>query len=472
MRIRKAFRSAAVLAVAMMVTLIALPLTAAMAASNTADAVYDNPLIQPYTYTPLQVEDNPGIRNVINILLMGFDADYKTYAENGGDSHSDAMIVVSVNTQTEAVDLITLPRDTMIYVPGIRGMYKLNGAVNAGGGKTTEAGLLKACEAASTLLGNVPIDYYFAVEMERVVDIVDLLGGVDIEVASSFTTQDGTTYATGYKHLDGEAVYSYMRARKTLEGTDTSRTKRQRAVIAALIQKVQQNNLYFRLPEILATMQEGYYTNISTAAMLQLISAAFRADTADMELYTLQGTLRPALNGWNIHFIDQDARIQLLNDLFGINAEPLPYCSDDYCEWLVGNGSAGDGSLSAIRYLYVADQVLDYAAGANDPMGNITAARAAALEAEAQVKALFCQTADVVTTLEGKYTASTAAMDLNQQLLSAMQALKDAANALADVSGFPGDTGLAAVGNGDMRWAYRIRWETDPGINEVYVNFH
>ncbi len=459
------------LALSLMIALLMLtiPVTSM---GETAETGYDNPLIQPYVYTPLREEENSGIRNVINILLMGFDADYKNYAQDGGDSHSDAMIVVSVNTQTEEVDLITLPRDTITYVPGIRGMYKLNGAVNAGGGKTTETGLLAACEAASMLLGNVPIDYYFAVEMEKVVDIVDLLGGVDIEVTNSFTTQDGTTYAQGLKHLDGEAVYSYMRARKSAEGTDVRRTQRQRAVIAALLQKIQQDNLYLRLPEILATMQDGYYTNISISAMLQLIAVAVRANTEDIQLYTLQGNLGAALNGWSIHFIDQEARIELLKDVYGIDAEPLKYCTYDYCMWLVGDGSAGNGAFSAIRYLYVTDTVLDYAAGVSDPAGSIAAATEATREAEAQVKTLFCQTADVVTALDAQYTTSAEAKNLNQQLQDAMEILMEATNTLTDAAGFPGDTGLAAVGSGNMRWTYRVRWETDPSINEVYVNFH
>jgi LCP family protein required for cell wall assembly len=465
----QALRRPLALSLAVALFMLAIPTTAM---GSTDSTVYDNPLIQPYTYTPLQKDENPGISNVINILLMGFDADYKNYAQDGGDSHSDAMLVVSVNTQTEEVDLITLPRDTVTYVPGIRGMYKLNGAVNAGGGKTTESGLLAACEAASMLLGNVPIDYYFAVDMEKVVDIVDLLGGVDIEVTTSFTAQDGTTYARGPKHLDGEAAYSYMRARKSAEGTDVRRTQRQRAVIAALIQKIQQDNLYLRLPEILASLQNGYYTNISISAMLQLVSVAVRANTEDIQLYTLQGKLCAALNGWNIHFIDQDARIQLLRDVFDINAEPLKYCSYNYCAWLVGDGSAGNGAFGAIRYLYVTDTVLDYTAGVADPAGTIAAATAEVQEAAAQVKTLFCQTADVVTALDAPYTTSAEAKNLNQLLLDAMEILMEKTAVLAEAAGFPGDTGFADVGSGDMRWTYRVRWETDPSINEVYVNFH
>ncbi|MDD2302479.1 MAG: LCP family protein, partial [Eubacteriales bacterium] len=150
------------------------PMAEGAVVSETND--YDNPLINPQPYASVRISDSPGLRNIINILLLGFDADYKSYAENGGDSHTDAMMVASINIQTNTISLISLPRDTLTYVPGIRGIYKLNGSVNAGGGKT-EAGLLKATEAASVLLGYVPIDYYFGIDMENVKDVGDLLGG-------------------------------------------------------------------------------------------------------------------------------------------------------------------------------------------------------------------------------------------------------------------------------------------------------
>ncbi len=476
--LRKLPRRAAAGALAAMLTLCCLPFAtraeAAEASQSGAETAvaYDNPLIEPYVYTPLSREAYPQLQNVINVLLMGFDQDHKFYAEDGGESHSDAMMVVSLHTDTGAVDLITLPRDTLTYVPGIRGMYKLNGAVNAGGGKTTESGREKAREAASILLGNVPIDYYFAIEMEKVVDVVDLLGGIDVNVTYGFTTRDGIYYSTGPQHLDGEAVYSYTRFRKTFEGTDIKRTQRQRDVISALIRKIQQQNLYLRLPEILTTLRDGYYTDIDVAAMLRLLPAALGADTDDIELYTLQGSLRAALNGWNIHFVDQDARVKLLHDVYGIDAKPLPYCSFDYCEWLVGDGTAGNGALGVIRYLYVTQRIAAYAADAAETNAGIAAQRETLMADIEQLKALFCQTADAVSDYNGSYLNSKTARDLYAELNTAKHALCEEAEALAEATGFPGDTDDAVLGYGDLRWVYQCRWETDPAINEVYVNFH
>ncbi|NCB27114.1 MAG: LytR family transcriptional regulator [Bacteroidia bacterium] len=445
------------------------PMAEGAVVSETND--YDNPLINPQPYAPVRISDNPGLQNIINILLLGFDADYKSYAENGGDSHTDAMMVASINIQTNTISLISLPRDTLTYVPGIRGIYKLNGSVNAGGGKT-EAGLLKATEAASVLLGYVPIDYYFGIDMEKVKDVGDLLGGVDLNVTIAFTTEKGKRYSTGLKHLDGEAIYSYMRARKSAEGTDKGRTKRQRAVIAAMIEKIQKENQYFQLPKVLASIQDGYYTNITSGAILTLLPVALSIDAEDIGLYTMEGSLRAALNDWNIHFIDQEARLQLIKQVFGVDAKPIKYSSYSYCQWLVGNGNAGNGMMSVLRYLYVADQVMDYAQGLNNVSQEITIATDTVRQISDQLRVKFCLTADVVDQLEGKYTSSREVVRMDQEISDLKKALLLATTNLANLSGFPGTTGSERIGRGSMRWIYPTRWETDPAINEVYVNFH
>ena len=88
--------------------------------------------------------------NIVNVLLLGVDADYKPYAAGGGDRHTDAIMVVAINMTKNKVDLISIPRDTFTYVPGVKGMYKMNGAINTGGGvEKGDVGFEKTCESVS-----------------------------------------------------------------------------------------------------------------------------------------------------------------------------------------------------------------------------------------------------------------------------------------------------------------------------------
>ena len=431
----------------------------------------DNPLITPLRYQPLPTDGQAAFKDTLNILLLGFDAEYKFYAQDGGDSHTDAMMLLSVNTKTNAITLISLPRDTLTYVPGVRGIYKLNGAINAGGGKTA-AGFRCAVEAASVLLGNIPIDYYIGLDMEKVAELGDLLGGVDVEVTIAFTTESGRRITPGMKHLDGEAMYSYMRARKSAEGTDKGRTKRQRAVISAMLQKVKGEQLYLRIPQMMAAMQDGVYTDMTAEALLRLLPAAMHADTDEIGLYTVEGTLRAALNGWNMLFVDQDARRELLRTVFGIDASPMPYASFAYTQWLVGDGKTSDGAFGAIRALYVAERALGFAAGVADQNGTLTESRKAVAERIARVQTQFCDTADAVMQASGAWGENPDAVSRNKALCEAVAQLQTDVTVMVGLCGFPGDSGLDALGRGDMRWTYKTRWETDGAINSVYVNFH
>ncbi|NLV59843.1 MAG: LCP family protein [Clostridiales bacterium] len=467
----KAERVASTLRRALVAVVAAALLLSLTPVAQTQAASHDNPLIHPKEYKPLQPGSIPVKKEFVNILLLGFDADYKSYAQDGGDSHTDAMMVVSISTTDHTISLISLPRDTLTYVPGIRGIYKLNGAVNAGGGKN-EDGLLKACQSVSVLLGNVPIDYYFGIDMDMIPKAVDHLGGVDLNVAIPFSTQSGKRYSTGMKHLDGEAVYSYMRARKSAEGTDKARTRRQRSAIAAILHKIQQEKLFLKLPQILLDIQGGYYTNISPTALLPLLPLAMNADVKTMKMVSMEGSLRVALNDWNIHFVNQEARRDLIEDIFGIDVQPLRYSSYSYCQWLVGNGQAGDGALGVLRYLYVTDQVLEYALESADPAGEIAPARQAVAELRGRLEDAFCETSERVDRIKGSYKTDPESVKLNREMNEVKEQLYTAVKELAEKSGFPGDSGKGPLGQGDLRWAYPARWETDPAINEVYVNFH
>ena len=162
------------------------------------------------------------LENSINIMLIGVDhSEERDSDEWTGKTafHADVMIVLNINTETGKVSMISLPRDTYAKIPGVDGIYKLNASIDCGGGWPTEAGFEKVCEAAEWMLGgNIPIDYYFAVDMNAVKGLVDAIGGVDYDVDISFYIQD-RYYEKGEQHMDGQAVLDYLRVRKKNSGS-------------------------------------------------------------------------------------------------------------------------------------------------------------------------------------------------------------------------------------------------------------
>ena len=136
----------------------------------------------------------------LNILLMGIDA-----FENGGTSsgtmpHTDVMMLIAINFDENKVDLISLPRDTLTTAPGYYGYYKLNGVFNVGLGgwkrpvgtsNELADGFLLTCRAAEEWMGGISIPYYYGLDFQAVIDIVDAIGGIDYDVDQWFRSMSG-----------------------------------------------------------------------------------------------------------------------------------------------------------------------------------------------------------------------------------------------------------------------------------------
>ena len=143
-----------------------------------------NPLLHPMESVPeVQTE-----HEYFNLLLLGIDFGDRGYRGSGGknvfsDCHTDAVLVASLDKTEQRLRLISLPRDTLTYVPGVMGIYKLNAAINCA--DTTDEGLQRIQDAASWLLGGVKIDRYCAVDMNAMIEIGDLIGGVDLDVEAT-----------------------------------------------------------------------------------------------------------------------------------------------------------------------------------------------------------------------------------------------------------------------------------------------
>jgi LCP family protein required for cell wall assembly len=383
---------------------------------------------------------------IVNILLLGIDQDYKPYASGGGDYHTDSIIVLAINFDESTVDMISLPRDTFTHVPGIRGIYKLNAAINCGGGKT-ETGFKKVCESASWMLGGVNIDYYFAFELDAVAEIGDMIGGVDFDVDMAYKGSSGTYYQKGQQHLDGTGIYDYMRARKnaTGESGDKGRMNRGRDMLMAVFQKLKEQGMLTDVPQLISTLEEGTYTNLTLQQSIALANYAYEnIDVDNIGSETMSGQIRSAL-GWDFCFIDQEHRTELIKKVYGIDVPAQQFVSYEYARWLDEYG------FTTTRYLTTADEVMQYIEAAG-----IDALDTAQRESFDALKMAHQQT---------QTAYDTAALKLDSQYNSAMktqrEALRECTEELAKSIDYPGK----------LSWSVKSDWYKDPCINEVNVNF-
>lgn len=170
--------------------------------------------------------------NVKNILFIGTDK------ESGGASRADSIMIVSVNKKTGKITLCSILRDTHVDIPGER-EAKINAAHTWGGA----ALLIKTVEQNF----GIKIDDYATVNFSMFTELVDGLGGIDVEVTEAEANYINNVhrYKEGEKpdtvesgesvHLTGYQALWYSRIRKL--DSDFMRTERQRKVITAIVQK-------------------------------------------------------------------------------------------------------------------------------------------------------------------------------------------------------------------------------------------
>ena len=161
---------------------------------------------------------------------MGID-DGDSEAAESEPKRTDAMMLASFDPEGNEVALVSMPRDTMVQIPGHKGYDKINAAYAYGGvmlAKQTVANLLR-----------VPIHYYVLVDWRAFKESIDLIGGVDLYVDKDMYYED--PYADlvidikhGYQHLNGELAGQYVRFRKDELG-DIGRVQRQQKFMLSLI---------------------------------------------------------------------------------------------------------------------------------------------------------------------------------------------------------------------------------------------
>jgi LCP family protein required for cell wall assembly len=160
----------------------------------------------------------------ITFLLVGSDTRSETADGENPGGRSDAIMLARFTADRQHAQLISIPRDSWVDIPG-HGKNKIN-ASYAFGGPTL---LIQTVEQ----LTQVRIDHYVAIDFEGLIQVTDDLGGVDVVVAD--TTSNGPyTFTAGTNHLNGEQARWYLAERKTLPGGDFDRVRRQQQYLQAM----------------------------------------------------------------------------------------------------------------------------------------------------------------------------------------------------------------------------------------------
>ncbi len=254
----------------------------------------------------------------VNVLLLGI----------GGEGHdgpqlTDTIIFASYQPSTDAIGMISIPRDMAVPIPN-EGYRKVNHANYFGEQKETGYGPVLAGEVIGGILDQ-EMHYYVRVDFDGFAKLIDDVGGVNIQVDQSFTDEDypvlGKEYADcgtyaeqeqadpetgettvtrvptyrcryetlsfqeGWTQMDGETALKYVRSRhgNNGEGSDFARARRQQKIISAVKEKLLSAGTLLnpaRLTSILDTLKDNIATNLSPWEILRLAGKLKDADTS------------------------------------------------------------------------------------------------------------------------------------------------------------------------------------------------
>lgn len=249
----------------------------------------------------------------VNFLLLGLEY-----------PRTDTIILASFDVKTKDLDLLSIPRDTYYYKKGFRSGFTdmAEYKINAIYGDEGPEGVVKAVQD----IFNIPIHHYVTVNYKGVANIVDALGGVEVNVPYDMYYEDSwddpplvIDIKKGKQVLYGEKSIGFLRFRQSSDGSiklgDLERIQSQQAFIKSAIKKA----LSFKLP---AVIKEVFYCVGTDANFVEIIDYANSAIGINMDKITISTAPGEGFykNGSSFYRLNQDKLNEIVYSLYGVES--------------------------------------------------------------------------------------------------------------------------------------------------------
>ena len=235
------------------------------------------------TKSELRDESVQPLTDNISIMIVGID-DSEKRSQGEGNSRSDALLVATLNNKDKSIKLVSIPRDSYVYIPTVGYKDKITHAHAYGGIDATR-------ETVEGLL-NVPIDYYFRVNFDAFIEIVDALGGVTVDVPYEINELDENDKRTvhlmpGTQEVNGREALALARTRH--QDSDVERGKRQQMILEAIASKATSVTSFTKYDKVLAAVGNNMQTDMTFDEMKSLF-AYLQNGMPDIDSLSLKGS--------------------------------------------------------------------------------------------------------------------------------------------------------------------------------------
>lgn len=221
----------------------------------------------------------------VSILFIGVDQSEKRKANNESNELTDALILATLNKDDKSVKMVSIPRDSYVYIPDLGYTTKINHAHAFGGVAST----LETVEG----LFDIPVDYYVKINFNAFIDVVDELNGIEVDVPYELYEQNSEDTAgaihlmPGEQLLDGEEALALARTRK--QDNDIERGKRQQEIIKAIVDRSVSFNTLLNLDNLMQAVGDNMTTNMTFNEIKSFVSYG-STGSLDIETLSLKGS--------------------------------------------------------------------------------------------------------------------------------------------------------------------------------------
>ncbi|HZK46549.1 MAG TPA: LCP family protein, partial [Atopostipes sp.] len=231
------------------------------------------------TTESIQITQQVKDKEPFTALILGVDV------EDEGTTRSDTIIVATINPKTESMKMVSIPRDTLVYLPNGT-VEKMNAAYSTGGAN-------RARQMVGEFL-DIDIDFYATLDFNGLMELVDAVDGITVDSNLAFTEnnyadrKNPIQIEKGINNLDGAEALGYARMRKKDPRGDFGRQDRQKEVIVQILNKMTSFNSISNLPSILSAVQPHLKTNARSNDILA-IAGNYMGTLNNVETLSLNG---------------------------------------------------------------------------------------------------------------------------------------------------------------------------------------
>ncbi len=283
---------------------------------NKAASTLDNSFESIGLSSKREAKVNPKVDNT-SILFIGVDdSESRKYNES---TRSDALILATFNRKNKSIKLLSIPRDSYVYVPKKDRYTKITHAHAYGGPQVT-------VETVENLL-DIPVDYYVRMNFYAFIDVVNALDGIEVEVPYELNEKNAEDQNNaihlepGLQTVNGEEALALARTRK--QDSDLLRGQRQQEIIQAMIKKATTVHAVAKYPDIIEAVGGNMKTNLTFTEMKTFVEYATARNDLTIDTLQLEGTDGRENNSY-VFNLDQDKLTEtqnLLKKHLGLTSE-------------------------------------------------------------------------------------------------------------------------------------------------------